>query len=306
MDTQELHANAYERMSVATLRKTAQGKIKNIKGMRKADLVSALIEWDAQQQRINKKSVNAIADDAPKGGTSVNAIVPEATESAPKRRTPKTQPKTQTKPSKTASSHEKTAKTDRNGKPFKSTAKPRLTVRNRCAVCGQRPIDRKTSGKDSTMCGLCFEYAGWENTHSDARHDYYLKGAKGNVDEIVDESLRSEIKECPVCQGNDPANKPVLRRNVDKTGEKKFVASKGKTKAQTFAEFAKANEWNAKIEVLENGHLERVIATARDGRAIEISWRDGACLNTGTTLREGNKTRKLRNASAAKKVLADA
>lgn len=295
MDTQELHTNAYERMPVAQLRKMAQGKITGIKGMRKADLVTALIEYDANRTELGKiysesakKSVNAIADDAPKGGTSVNAIAPEATESAKKTRKAKTQPKTQAKPAKATSGHEKTAKTT-----------TKRSGRKMCAVCGQRPVDRKTQGRDSTMCTPCFEYAGWENHHSDGRHDYYLEGAKGNVDEIVDENLRSEIKECPVCQGNDPAKKPVERRK-SKAGETHIKGDKPKA----FADAAKSAGWTAKINEVGKGKVQ-VIATATDGQSISLVWDNGVYLYDESAHTDAkNRTRKVRNASAAKKVMA--
>lgn len=275
--------------NVATLRKAAQGKIKNVKGMKKDSLVHALADWEARYShdidvaRLDEMAQPETTETAKKATESDGA----ATETAKKA-------KTSSKASKAASDHEAAGK----AKPAKRSGQ-----KTPCMVCGQRPVNNKTAGRDSTMCWPCYEYAGWENTHVDNGHD----GQGQMLDSLAKDvaaALSTEMADCLVCQGNDPAKKPVERRNVDKSGETKFTAAKGKTKAQTFAAFAKDNEWKAKIETLENGHLERVIVTSADGRFIEIQWRDGACLNTGTTITEGGKVRKLRNASAAKKIIA--
>ena len=38
----------------------------------------------------------------------------------------------------------------------------------KCIDCNSRPISKLVSGPD--LCDECYEYAGWENTHSDDDH----------------------------------------------------------------------------------------------------------------------------------------
>lgn len=52
----------------------------------------------------------------------------------------------------------------------------------KCADCQTRPIDRSTAGRDSTLCQPCWEYAGWENQHSDDDHNRIY-----------------QVPECPIC-----------------------------------------------------------------------------------------------------------
>ena len=66
-----------------------------------------------------------------------------------------------------------------------------------CASCGKRTRD--TGGGDAVhvrMCEACYDYAGWENTHSDMGHGV-----------AVDNDPN-----CPICQGEpapwDKAEKP--------------------------------------------------------------------------------------------------
>lgn len=47
----------------------------------------------------------------------------------------------------------------------------RRATAKKCEVCGVAKIDRKTQGKDSTMCTGCFDQAGLENEHADGGHE---------------------------------------------------------------------------------------------------------------------------------------
>lgn len=288
----------YAAKPVTELRKMAQGKIKNVKGMRKADLVKALAEFDVKQAARDSAALDEVirlqADE-------------DATESNATPTKPKTQPMPQAKPRKARTGHESDAKAQlrkdgrENRDAFRKAVSDAKTSKGKCEVCGVRRIDRKTQGRDSTMCGPCFEYAGWENIHSDNGHEAILDKDVRTGDEL------DEIQDCPVCQGNDPADKPA-RKNGSKPGRKvakPVKTSGGQTKAQKFAADAKAAGWKPRIETVENGHLEIVTAThPNTGEWLRIQWRDGACLNTGTThKRPDGKTVKVRNASAARKVL---
>lgn len=55
-----------------------------------------------------------------------------------------------------------------------------------CIECSSRPVNREL-GIDNRLCTPCFDYAGWENTHSDLGHDE-----------------NNKYDECPVCQGEKP------------------------------------------------------------------------------------------------------
>jgi hypothetical protein len=73
----------------------------------------------------------------------------------------------------------------------------------KCADCGVRPIDRNTQGRDSSMCTECFDYAGWENQHSDEAHENMLA-------ELEWDALAELTSGCPVCHPElDPRNQPV-------------------------------------------------------------------------------------------------
>lgn len=75
-----------------------------------------------------------------------------------------------------------------------TTRKPRL-----CLDCGRKlsasNSARSVAGLDfADYCIACYDYMGWENTHSDEGHDDMGEGS-------VDNDIRSH---CPVCQGNAP------------------------------------------------------------------------------------------------------
>lgn len=85
-----------------------------------------------------------------------------------------------------------------------------------CIVCNTRRAVRNDGITD--MCTPCYDYAGWENTHSDDDHEGILAGdvtwgmtthkTRKEFDAWIKE-CRSETKQCPVCQDNDPANRPA-------------------------------------------------------------------------------------------------
>lgn len=62
-----------------------------------------------------------------------------------------------------------------------------------CESCGKRT--RETGGSESFcgLCAACYDYAGWENSHSDDGHENTEWGTGPNPN-------------CPICQGKpDPA-----------------------------------------------------------------------------------------------------
>lgn len=79
--------------------------------------------------------------------------------------------------------------------------------------------------RDLKMCDPCYDYAGWENMHSDNGHD------KITTKSATDEQ-RDEIAECPVCdpsldprnEDNAPAQKPVRRGHTNKNAAGKHMS----------------------------------------------------------------------------------
>lgn len=59
-----------------------------------------------------------------------------------------------------------------------------------CIDCG-RKLTASNRSDNRDMCIACFDYAGWENTHSDYAHDMLSD----------DDPMREG---CPVCEGNVP------------------------------------------------------------------------------------------------------
>jgi hypothetical protein len=156
----------------------------------------------------------------------------------------------------------------------------------KCEVCGKRRIDKRTAGIDSTLCMVCWEYAGEENRHSDQDHEgtYAITG-EGDRD-------------CMVCEG--------AGYNV------KQDASAPHAKALRFEADARAAGWTAMARTapapLHSREVVTSIVTARKGdQELTIVWDGASCRNTGTTHKGvDGKVRKVRNASAARKILASA
>lgn len=160
----------------------------------------------------------------------------------------------------------------------------KATDRPKCEVCGKRRVDRRTQGLDSTMCQVCYEYAGEENRHTDQDHEgtYAITG--------------SGDQDCPVCQ--------------DAGYNAKRDASAPHAKALRFEADAKAAGWNALARTapapVSSTEVVTSIVTARKGdQELTIIWDGASCRNTGTTHKgPDGKVRKVRNASAARKILA--
>jgi hypothetical protein len=146
-----------------------------------------------------------------------------------------------------------------------------------CAECGEKPVDRKTQGADSTMCDDCFEYAGWENTHSDEDHQ--------GTDNLA---LREG---CPVCKkAGLSSERPAVEISA---------------KALRFEADAKAAGWSALARNGFNG-TSLVTATSPDGQTLELHWAGKIYVydKSKYVASGATKGRKIRNASAARKILA--
>jgi hypothetical protein len=148
----------------------------------------------------------------------------------------------------------------------------------KCAECGKRPVDKKTQGRDSTMCRDCFEYAGWENTHSDEDHE-------GTENLALREG-------CPVCE---KAGLPTSRPAGDVS-----------PKALAFEADAKKAGWSALARLSADGGISLVTARASDGRELELRWAGKVCVDGQNFLKRADGKRvKVRNASAARKILTE-
>lgn len=148
-----------------------------------------------------------------------------------------------------------------------------------CQICGEKKIDRKTQGRDSTMCTGCFEYAGWKNTHTDESHE-------GTENLALREG-------CPVCeQMGLPTSAPV---------------SDGiSPKAVRFEQEARKAGWNALARVAADGSGTSVVtATSQTGETIELHWNGRVYdYDASKFTATGHRAVKVRNASAARKILA--
>jgi hypothetical protein len=323
----------YAAMSAVELRKAAQGKIPNAKKHRKMELIELLAEWDRKAEAAfaadeAARVAREAADDANRDERTNLAGTKKATKTNRTGRKATTRTKTQAKPAPVATDHE-TRRADgvENRKAFKKAvteaagakkvgptrfsagtksqqaakSAPKRSGRKMCQICAKRPVDTKTAGRDSTMCEPCYEYAGWENTHSDDGHE---GTAPIDPDDLA--AWEAEKANCPVCQGNDPANKPA-RKNGSKPGRSvtKPMTTESKSfdaKAKAFAAVAKAAGWSAKIHKI-SANSAQVIATSH-GETISMVWDHGAYQYDVSEHKDadGHKA-KIRNASAARKML---
>jgi hypothetical protein len=139
-----------------------------------------------------------------------------------------------------------------------------------CAGCGQKPVDQKTQGRDSILCTECFEKGSLENEHADGLHD----GAP--------------VDGCPDCV---PAK----------------ADSSISPKALRFEQEARAAGWSALTRLSADGGISLVTARASDGRELELRWAGKVCVDGQNFLKRADGKRvKVRNASAARKILGGA
>lgn len=224
--------------------------IKGMSSARKADLLAAIYAAEVERAKVEE-----VATEIEKGSTPQEAL---ATVDA--------------KPA-------DVAKRDGKGK-----------VRGtKCQVCGTAKIDKKTQGRDSTMCTDCYDYAGWENSHTDEAHE------KNGAD-----------ADCPVCAhlatlDAEEDAKPAAK----KSGKAKKVenATDASPKALRFAEDARKAGWDAEVTV--SGSLSLTVAVCADGRSIELVWAGSVYaydLSKFKTVANA-KGSKIRNASAARMIL---
>lgn len=293
-------AGKYEAQTVADLRKAAQGKVSNVKGMRKDALITALVEWDAKDAAMAEaagvQGFSEAQDELEYGARLAALGVPPTppVEKPAKATARKTRTSTSTKAVKAASVVEKPA-----------AAESAKKVSKRCDICGKRPAASKRANDGiEGMCHPCYEYAGWENTHSDDDHEEYRNGTTTFESDVRD-AIDAEIAKCPVCQGNNPADEEVIPSKSPKAHvkSKPMAATRpGQNKAARFADFANEEGWKAH-STTDKGS-DTVIATNVDGQTITMVWHTGAydyALSAHKDVK--GSVRRIRNASAARKIV---
>lgn len=159
-----------------------------------------------------------------------------------------------------------------------ASAKAKPAKSTKCEVCGTRKINTKTQGRDSTMCAPCFDYAGWENTHTDNGH----------------ESLPAnhvERLECPICQEADPGAVRIAH-----------------PKAAQFANAAKAAGWDVRVvasddRVKEVRRATFTVVVKSEDEEISLSWEAGLYDYDASNYIDPKGCRKVRNTSAAIQII---
>lgn len=122
----------------------------------------------------------------------------------------------------------------------------RRATAKKCEVCQTAKIDRKTQGKDSTMCRDCFDAAGLENEHADGAHE------------------DAPVQGCPDCPTSDDAP----------AGPVAYISH---PKANAFANAAAAAGWTVNVTShgLEDGKPSFTVEATRNGERIELEWTSG-------------------------------
>lgn len=154
------------------------------------------------------------------------------------------------------------------------SSKPKTAKSVKCEVCRTRKIDRKTQGRDSTMCRPCFDYAGIENEHNDENHE----GTGGRND-------------CQVCLEADPSAVRIAH-----------------PKAAQFANAAKAAGWDVEV-IASDDRVQEVrrstftVIVKSEGEEISLSWEAGLYDYDASNYIDPKGCRKVRNTSAAIQII---
>jgi rubrerythrin len=164
-----------------------------------------------------------------------------------------------------------------------------------CIDCGKRRISKYILGPE--LCDICYDYGGWENTHSDENHEAVLDSTSEETE---------NMKECPVCHSE------LDKRYVFKAGRSRagmVIVAKGTEvhKSATFKTAAEAAGWTVKVmdtfEAVEGNEARYVAIATRGNDTIELSWNGRAYdyPNSGATIK--GKARKVRNLKEALRIL---
>jgi len=155
--------------------------------------------------------------------------------------------------------------------------------RGGCEDCGRRV--NKNVHPD--ICEVCYDYAGWENTHQDGD-----KGPEGH-------------EACPIC--HPELDKRFTRREGRSRAGMEIVAKGTEIhKSETFKAAAEAAGWTVEIhtETYEGGNTRHYADATKDGNAIQLAWEGRAYDYPASSARIGGKDRKVRNLKEALRLLA--
>lgn len=164
-----------------------------------------------------------------------------------------------------------------------------------CEDCG-RKTDKSVH---PTLCPPCYDYAGWENTHSD--NDHEALADSNDVAEL------EETKDCPVCR---PELDPRTAPKAGKSRAGMVIVAKGTEihKSNLFKAEAEKAGWT--VEIMEQDYEDgdetntRYFATAtRGSESISLAW-DGRAYDyhASSAVLKG-KNRKIRNLKEALRLI---
>ena len=178
-----------------------------------------------------------------------------------------------------------------------------------CEDCGRKV------GKSGhpTLCEVCLDYAGWENTHSDMGHEG-LKNGGADADEFGGADALAEAVEsmtlCPVCH---PELDPRTAKKAGRSRAGMVIVAKGSEvhKSDTFKAAAESAGWTVTIlvETYEladdaEGKGTRHYATATRGdNSISLAWDGRAYDYPASSAHLNGKDRKVRNLKEALRLL---
>lgn len=170
--------------------------------------------------------------------------------------------------------------------------KPTTPKKGICEDCG-RKVNKKVH---STLCPPCYDYAGWENTHSDSGHEALLDSTSEQDEDQVS---------CPVCH---PELDPRTERKTGKSRAGMVILAKGDEvhKSSLFKRMAEAKGWKVvvtEIEISEDETRYVAVAEMPNFGEIHLAWNGRAYdyANSGATL--NGKARKVRNLKEATRLI---
>lgn len=166
-----------------------------------------------------------------------------------------------------------------------------------CEDCG-RKVNKKNH---PSLCDVCLDYAGWENTHNDANHEALL--------DSMDSAEVEETTECPVCH---PELDPRTARKTGRSRLGMVIIAKGSEvhKSQIFKAAAEAAGWTVTITAedysdgSEDGATRYYADAIRNGDAVQLAWDGRRYDYPASSARIGGKDRKVRNLKEALRLLA--
>lgn len=162
---------------------------------------------------------------------------------------------------------------------------PKPAKKGTCEDCGRKV------GKSGhpTLCKSCYDYAGWENNHSDEGH------ANGEGESQDD---------CPVCH---PELDPRTARKSGRSRLGMVIIAKGDEthKSNTFKVAAEAAGWtvNIQVEEYEEGNTRHYATATKGEDSISLAWEGRAYDYPASSAKLNGRDRKVRNLKEALRVI---